>query len=289
MDCVNHAGVSVASYCQNCGKGLCAGCIQTGPGGQILCEPCSKVWQGYQQPFSAMPAGGPNPSAAAVLGLIPGVGAMYNGQFFKGLIHVVIFAVLVSLASNVNGIFGIFIAAWVLYQSFEAYHTALALRNGTPLPDPLGLNEVGNWLNLGTRPTVPPAAPPTGAPGQAPPAGPGYDAGAGQPAASTPPPNQSGWQGPYTGPASGAWQNPWTPPSAGIPPIPPIPPVPPSHWRRREPVGAIVLIGLGILFLLGRLDFFSFHVFEYSWPLMLIGLGVWLIVRRVGDQQGGPK
>ena len=30
-----------------------------------------------------------------MLGLIPGVGAMYNGQFFKGLIHVVVFAVLV--------------------------------------------------------------------------------------------------------------------------------------------------------------------------------------------------
>ena len=43
---------------------------------------------------------GPNPTAAAVLGLIPGVGAMYNGQFFKGLIHVVIFAVLVSITEH---------------------------------------------------------------------------------------------------------------------------------------------------------------------------------------------
>ena len=55
-----------------------------------------------------------------MLGLIPGVGAMYNGQFFKGLIHVVIFAVLVSMA-HISGIFGIFIPAWILYQSFEAY------------------------------------------------------------------------------------------------------------------------------------------------------------------------
>jgi TM2 domain-containing membrane protein YozV len=79
----------------------------------------------------------PIPSAAAVLGLIPGVGAMYNGQFFKGLIHVVIFAVLVSI-TEYHGIFGIFIAAWILYQSFEAFHTAKALRDGQPLPDPLG-------------------------------------------------------------------------------------------------------------------------------------------------------
>ena len=45
-----------------------------------------------------------------MLGLIPGVGAMYNGQFIKGLIHVVIFAVLVS-AAHLYGIFGLFIAA----------------------------------------------------------------------------------------------------------------------------------------------------------------------------------
>ena len=51
----------------------------------------------FQQPFDLRHAGTPNPAAAAVLGLIPGVGAMYNGQFFKGLIHVVIFAVLVSI------------------------------------------------------------------------------------------------------------------------------------------------------------------------------------------------
>ena len=66
-----------------------------------------------------------------MLGLIPGVGAMYNGQFFKGFIHVVIFAVLVSITDHYP-IFGLFIAAWILYQSFEAYHTAKALRDGQP-------------------------------------------------------------------------------------------------------------------------------------------------------------
>jgi TM2 domain-containing membrane protein YozV len=217
------------------------------------------------------PPSGPNPGAAAVLGLIPGVGAMYNGQFFKGLIHVVIFAVLISLASNVSGIFGIFIAAWVLYQSFEAYHTAMAIRNGTPLPDPLGLNEVGNWLNLGQRPTPPPPPPGPGPamPGE-PMAGPEFDPSA----ANIPPAGQIGWQPPYAGP------NPWAPP---------VPPAPPEHWRRKEPVGAIILIGLGILFLLGRLDFFSYRLFDFTWPLMLIGLGVWLIVRRMNDTHGGPK
>jgi len=114
MDCVNHTAVPATAFCQNCGKALCANCVRNASGGQVLCEPCSTAWQTYQQPFVPVAIGSPNPAAAAVLGLIPGVGAMYNGQFFKGLIHVVIFAVLVSLA-HVSGIFGIFIPAWILY------------------------------------------------------------------------------------------------------------------------------------------------------------------------------
>ena len=147
MDCVNHQGVAATAYCQNCGKALCTACVRNAGNGQILCEPCLFAWQNAQQPFVAA-SSGPNPSAAAVLGIIPGVGAMYNGQYFKGLIHVVIFVVIISITTH-YGLFGLFIPAWVLYQSFEAFHTAKAIREGQPLPDPLGLNEVGNWLNLG--------------------------------------------------------------------------------------------------------------------------------------------
>src|SRR3954453_15018182 len=154
MDCVNHQGVAATAYCQNCGKPLCAACVRNAGIGQILCEPCLMAWQSVQQPFVAQ-ASGPNPSVAAVLGIIPGVGAMYNAQYFKGLIHVVIFVVIISITTH-YGLFGLFIPAWVLYQSFEAYHTAKAIRDGQPIPDPLGLNEVGNWLNLGAKPPYPP-------------------------------------------------------------------------------------------------------------------------------------
>jgi TM2 domain-containing membrane protein YozV len=296
MDCVNHTGVNATAYCQSCGKALCANCVRNAAGGQILCEPCWMAWQSYQQPFAAPPAGSPNPAAAAMLGLIPGVGAMYNGQFIKGLVHVVIFAVLVS-AAHVYGIFGIFIAAWIVYQSFEAYHTARARRDGQPLPDPLGLNEVGSWLGAGGRGQYP------GQPG----AGPVDPNQAGQgPGSYQAPYQQAPYQGvPYQGPYQGApyqqgpYQTPYqggpyTPPETGytdpgVPPIPPVPPVPPNYWRRKEPIGAIVLIGLGVLFLLGQLDLFSGRLVEFTWPVLLIGLGVWLVVRRLGETQGGSK
>jgi hypothetical protein len=266
MDCVNHMGVSATAYCQTCGKALCGGCVRNAAAGQILCEPCMMAWQNFQQPFAAPRPGTPNPSAAAILGLIPGVGAMYNGQFFKGLIHVVIFAVLVSI-TEYHGIFGLIIGAWILYQSFEAFHTAKAIREGQPLPDPLGLNEVGNWLNLGAKPRYP--AQPGAAQAQGPPAA-GYQ------------------QQPYPGPYQAPYQSVPYPPAPGFP-DPGIPPVPPLHWRRKEPIGAMVLIALGLLFLLGQLDVFSGRVLEFAWPIMLIGLGVWLIIRRLGQSQGGSK
>jgi TM2 domain-containing membrane protein YozV len=288
MDCVNHSGVSATAYCQNCGKALCGACVKTAPGGQILCEPCWTAWHSVQQPFTGTYATGtPNPAVAAALGIIPGVGAMYNGQFLKGFVHVFVFAILVSTAGHF-GIFGLFIAAWVIYQSFEAFHVAKARRDGQPLPDPLGLNEISNWLNVGGRAQNPP---PGTAPGTAPGANPGQgaqfsgSAGSYQAPGQTPPwqtPYQAPYQAPGTGPAGGPDY-----PGQGFPPVPPVPP--PLYWKRKEPIGAIILIGLGLMFLLGQLDLFSGRVFEFTWPLLLIGLGVWMVVRHVQDSQGGRK
>jgi TM2 domain-containing membrane protein YozV len=278
MDCVNHPGVTATAFCQNCGKAMCANCVRNAPGGQVLCEPCSMSWHNLQRPFVPPPVGTPNPIVAAVLGLIPGVGAMYNGQFFKGLIHVVIFAVLVSISSHF-GVFGIFIAAWILYQAFEAYHTAVARRDGLPLPDPLGLNEVGNWLNLGGRPPYPGQQPP-------PPGGPAGPGTVGQ--------APGAYQAPYASPYQAPYQAPFTPVSGyvdpsvpPVPPVPPIPPVPPLSWKRREPIGAIILIGFGLILLLNQMGYMAERFVHYLWPLIFIALGLWMILRRFGDSKGG--
>jgi TM2 domain-containing membrane protein YozV len=288
MDCVNHGGVTAAAYCQNCGKALCAVCVRSGPSGQIFCEPCWTAWQTTQRPFVPPPGGVPSPGLAALLGLIPGVGAMYNGQFIKGLIHVAIFAVLVS-AAHVYGVFGLFIAGWIFYQVFEAYHTAKARRDGDPLPDPLGLNDVGNWFVSGGR-THPGTG--FGAAGSGP-ANAGQAGSPQSPYQGPYPPQDQAAQPQYQPPYQGSYQGPYSPSAAGftapgvpsVPPVPPMPPVPPVHWRRREPIGAIILIALGLLFLLGQFDWFSGRMFEFSWPVLLIGLGVWLIVRRLQDSQ----
>jgi len=81
----------------------------------------------YNRP--ATPPGQAHPRLAFVLGFIPGVGAIYNGQYAKGLVHAIVFGLLVSImgsrsADGLEALFGFLIAAFVLYMAFEAHHTA---------------------------------------------------------------------------------------------------------------------------------------------------------------------
>jgi hypothetical protein len=59
-----------------------------------------------------------------------------------------------------------------------------------------------------------------------------------------------------------------------------MPPFPPAYSGRDIPTGAIVLIGLGILFLFGSLGLLHHDWIAHAWPLLIIGLGIWIIFRR---------
>lgn len=309
MNCANHPDRERTAFCQNCGKPLCPECTRT-VGTAVFCEPClaaklagtgappasgtygytgTSAGANYTVSGSIPPPpipGEPNPGLAALLGLIPGVGAMYNGQYAKGVVHLIVFAILVSL-SNENGIFGLFIAGWVCYQVIEAHQTARARRDGTPLPNPFGLNDLGERLGFGK---AWPAAAATGTAGQqtsasdsTPPSADTY----------TPPPPA---YPPQSQPGSASWSAPWD--SYNYPP--PVPPIPPYGTpgypvdpnlapapRNRFPAGAIWLIGLGCLFLIGNAGLFHSFPIHRLVPFFLIGLGVWLFVRRMTDTGTG--
>lgn len=83
---------------------------------------------------------GVSPGLAFVLGLIPGVGAIYNGQYVKGLIHVVILGILFSIANSdstggLQPLFAMLIMVWWFYMAFEAYHTAKKRQAGHPVDE----------------------------------------------------------------------------------------------------------------------------------------------------------
>ena len=242
MNCTVHADTPATAYCRTCGKAMCAQCQRT-VHGVIYCEDCL-AHRVSGTPMAVAAPGGTSPVLAGMLGFIPGVGAMYNGQFIKGLIHVGVFATLVAMETmdipdGLHAFLGLGIAFWVFYQVFDAYKTAKAHMYGMPAPDPFGIERT---FGSGANPPATPGVPMT---------------------ATAPPPGSP----------------------AGYPPIQPVMPVyvpPPPEVRQPSPVGAVILIGLGVLFLLNTMGWWHFHWIGRMWPLILIAIGVWLFIRRFG-------
>ncbi|MBI2687980.1 MAG: hypothetical protein HYX27_16855 [Acidobacteria bacterium] len=203
------------AYCRICGKSLTPE-EQHAALGTIYCAehvpadaphpspPPSSPWT---VPASAPPPvtnpnapgpGAPSPGLAFILGIIPGVGAIYNAQYAKGLIHVLVFGMLISMANadsvgDMQPLFAILIPVWVFYMAFEAYHTAKNRLEG---------RQVEEFSSV-----IPVRA-----------------------------------EGP--------------------------------------PVGPAVMIGLGIVFLLNNLGLLRFSQIFKFWPLVLIGMGIYMLLER---------
>ena len=170
MKCAVHTDVDATGYCRNCGKPMCAACAR--PVRDVLyCEDCLATVMGHAAPApppGASPSvgtppvspyaapspgsyvppvvapiprrpGSSSPALAFILGLFPGLGAIYNGQYAKGMVHALVWGVLVSIASNsraahgLEPLFGMLVVAWMAYMTFEAYHTARKRRAGEPV------------------------------------------------------------------------------------------------------------------------------------------------------------
>jgi TM2 domain-containing membrane protein YozV len=218
MNCTVHPDVAATSYCRTCGKAMCEKCSHS-VRGVVYCEDCiatrlhdtmpAAPASGFV-PGAAAPvvvSSGPSPGLAGVLaGFFPfGVGAVYNGQYAKGLAHMLIFVALCFGASsaddNTGVIFGLGIAFFYIYQIIDAVRSAHAIRAGQPAPDPFGLARMFG---------------------------------------------------------------------SGVQRV--------DH--KQIPVGAVVLIGLGVLFLLNTMGIFHAYWLHRLWPLILIGVGVWLFIKR---------
>jgi hypothetical protein len=135
------------------------------------------------------------------LGTLPGVGAIYNGQYAKGLIHAVIFGLLISIVSSGTALaplIGILIFVWWAYMVLEAYHTARKRRDG------LEVDEFSSLINF--------------------------------------------------------------------------------HGSDRPMAGALVLIGLGVLFLLNTTGLITMEELGRYWPVLLIAAGVWMLYARASHR-----
>jgi len=169
MNCNTHGDTAAVAFCRTCGKPLCNQCTRD-VRGVIYCEACLAARMegttptpfvpvtpppiGYQQSMDPGlgvrvppgPSSGPNPAVAGILaGFFPfGVGAVYTGQYAKGLAHLVIMVLLIlGVSSNlpwfVITVLGILIGFFYIYQIIDAARSARAIQMGEPAPDPFGL------------------------------------------------------------------------------------------------------------------------------------------------------
>jgi len=153
---------TIAGYCRACGKALAEPDVHKAQGAMYCKEhvpqesapgsspnpnpdPSSGGSPYSASPYNSAYAGPPphpdiSPGLAFVLGLIPGVGAIYNGQYAKGLVHVAVVGVLISiLNADVPNGFGPLVALMLVgfwaYMPFEAYHTARSRQLGQPVDE----------------------------------------------------------------------------------------------------------------------------------------------------------
>jgi hypothetical protein len=173
MNCQNHPEVAATAYCRSCGKPVCEQCRRDAFG-TVYCaehapapaEPAGSAAAPppftppvYAPPVSVPPVGAHpsgyvyadvSPGLALFLGMIPGVGAIYNGQYAKGMVHAIVWGVLMSIADSraahgMEPVFVMSVVAWMAYMAFEAYHTARKRRMGEPV------DELSSLVNLSGR------------------------------------------------------------------------------------------------------------------------------------------
>jgi len=157
MNCQNHPESPASAYCRTCGMPVCEECRRDAFGTVYCAEHAPAPASGYTPPpgYAApgfVPPPGPtpppgfappplpvqstvSPALAFFLGMIPGVGAIYNGQYAKGLVHAIVWGLLMSIAQSraaegLEAIFVMLVIAWWAYMAFEAYRTAQKLQAG---------------------------------------------------------------------------------------------------------------------------------------------------------------
>jgi hypothetical protein len=159
MKCAVHPEVDATGFCRNCGKAMCPACVR--PVRDLLyCEDCLGAMMGLPatQPVApgvapglaasmptalppAAPAAAGNPGVAFLLGFVPGLGAIYNGEYNKAMIHILIFG---GIIIGITGVLGdsltpfwiVALIAFIFYMAIDALRTAKARQTGQTVADP---------------------------------------------------------------------------------------------------------------------------------------------------------
>lgn len=214
MNCAVHPDREASGYCRNCGKAMCGECSHK-VRDVLYCEDCLAQHVGLPPAAPVVPAANAAPASPAVgvsvgkqggpvvaflLGLIPGLGAVYNGEYNKAILHIVIFGCIIfglasDLGDNMQAFLVLLVCIFPFYMAIDAMRVAKAKQSGEPLSDPL------------------------------------------------------------------------------------------ENWSSKRPLGPMILIALGALFLMNNFGLFDFfRVKQLFVPLLLIGVGIFMLRNRLGGE-----
>lgn len=141
MKCVYHPANSASARCSACERPLCPACDHRIKG-MPCCQDCivtgiETLRRNAATGRRVVHHGEKSPMLALLLGLIPGLGAAYNGQNIKALAHFVavvglwvvadIFRMPLEIAFGLGGV------AFYFYSIYDAFQSAQCLRRGEDL------------------------------------------------------------------------------------------------------------------------------------------------------------
>ncbi|MGB9179279.1 MAG: hypothetical protein WCB68_08520 [Pyrinomonadaceae bacterium] len=139
MNCAYHTRNPAVVQCNRCARPLCPACDHRIKGFPF-CQDCIVTGVEMLRQQEARPSSSPNmmrrssPVIATLLSFIcPGLGAAYNGQTAKALVHFAIFASFFQMAIVTDGRLTLFILGFIgtwLYAAVDACRTAQLIRSG---------------------------------------------------------------------------------------------------------------------------------------------------------------
>ncbi|HTP45201.1 MAG TPA: B-box zinc finger protein [Candidatus Acidoferrum sp.] len=147
MNCAVHTDRDATGYCRNCGKALCPECTRE-VRGALYCEDClagllsAPLGTAGAHPGAVPDTSQTNPGLAATLGFVPGLGAVYNGEYVKALVQVLVFGGLIAaISSDIPGVYvaflSILLACFYCYMPIDSYRVSKARQLGQAEPGPI--------------------------------------------------------------------------------------------------------------------------------------------------------
>jgi hypothetical protein len=123
MKCSYHSTVESQEFCGTCSRALCSECSHQIKG-KIYCQDCLVRGAEWAAAVKDLRIPTDAPKRAAALSLIPGMGAVYNGDYQKAITQFAVFAALSIMGDSIHGVFGFGAFVFLIFTMFDSYRTA---------------------------------------------------------------------------------------------------------------------------------------------------------------------